>query len=197
MRFAIKRKFVRDYFLMGFFLTFFSSNLVGQQPTNTAMNLDKILNDGATVRAFVDSELINYNVSINEKIETNHPLLLYNFNKIQPEKKVYTIFNLPVDKVLAYKKDSEQFCLFLLMEFNKDSLNVFAERLGYAHNVTTDDYKAGDFDFLAWHWKDMEAFILPDRVSMGKYPGTNRVIVQVTNMDLKEVLSSEKIFLTE
>lgn len=172
-----------------------SPGLFAQNITNNSMSLDKIVGNKTEALKFIDSEMISYDLPLSDKIKLNHSLLLYQFNKIKVQNRTgNAIFGLPVNSVFAFQKDAENFCIYLLIELDQHDLGIIAQNIGYANNVTQDDYQNGDFDFLSWHLHDMDAIIIKDRMSSGGQPGKSSFILCLTNMKMKDIVCSEKLF---
>lgn len=169
--------------------------LFGQNLIYSRMSLDKVIGNKTEALKFIESEMISYDLSLNDKINLNHALLLFQFNKIKvPNRTENAIFGLPVNGVFALKKDSENFCIYLLIELDQNDLGAIAQSIGYADNVTREDFQNGDFDFLSWHLQDMDAIILKDTMSKGGRPAKSSFILCLTNMKMKDIVSSEKLF---
>jgi len=172
-----------------------SPGLFAQKLTNNSMSLDKIAGSKTEALKFIDAEMMSYDLPLSDKINLNHPLLLYQFNRIKAQNRTEnTIYGLPVNGVFALKKDSENFCIYLLIELDQNDLGTIAQSVGYADNVTREDFQNGDFDFLSWHLQDMDAIIMKDTMSIGGRPAKSNFILCLTNMKMKDIVNSEKLF---
>ena len=156
------------------------------------MKLDKILIDTSLLKKFVADNFQPLKISKLEKLESNHPLQLLNFNRIlNNAKHKFTLFSLPVHDVFVLEKDSLHFCSFLLMEISSDSFDRFIENLGYPENILKEDYIRRDFDFLFWAYKDFQIFV-NKHYHLGKSK-KDSYIIQLLNMPYENIVDIEKI----
>lgn len=159
------------------------------------MDLDKTITNPKSILDLIASEFFEYEISDIEKLENGHPLFSYQVNKAALQNgKRYTLFGKPVNNLYAYTRDENSFCLYIAMKIDKVSLDNIIEHFGFPENIEKGDYETGDFDFLAWHWMNLEALLTKDRTGIIQEFGIINAILLITNMKYSESFSSERIF---
>lgn len=158
------------------------------------MELENMIDSQTKVFDFIASNFYDYNISDQELLKNNDSIFSYKFNKaLSWPPKDYTIFGLKINDQYAYQIN-DKFCLYLLMDVDKSSLDVVINRLGTPSNITLEDYEMGDFDFLVWHKEGIDLTIKKDRMGILREPDKLKINLLISNMDYREIFSTEKIF---
>ncbi|SFF07408.1 hypothetical protein SAMN05518672_11576 [Chitinophaga sp. CF118] len=163
-------------------------NVINMELENIIDSQDKMVN-------FISTNFFDHNISNQELAINNHSMFSYKFNRALTLPFIdYTLFGLKINDQFAYQINNDKFCLYLLMDIDKDALDIVVNRLGHPANVTSEDYETGDFDFLAWHKKGIDLTIMKDRMSTMREPEKLKINLLITNMDYRDLISTEKIF---
>lgn len=159
------------------------------------MELENIIDSQDKVVDFIASNFFDHTISGQELAINNHSMFSYKFNRALALPFIdYTLFGLNINNQYAYQISNDKFCLYLLMDVNKDSLDIVVNKLGTPSNITFEDYEMGDFDFLVWHKKGIDLTIIKDRMAIMREPEKLKINLLITNMDYREIINTEKIF---
>lgn len=194
MMFTIYRKISKFILLALLSLLLYNDNKA-QRLNVIKMEVENIIDSQDKVVNFIASNFFDHTVSSQELVTNNHSMYSYKFNKVLSLSFIdYTLFGLNINDQYAYQINNDKFCLYLLMDLNKDSLDVVVNKLGNPSNITIEDYEMGDFDFLVWHKEGIDLTIVKDRMGIMREPDKLKINLLITNMDYKEIINTEKIF---
>lgn len=180
---------------------FFSLLLFNQIPKinvnakiNNKMDIGNIIFNKFEMKRFINLNFKDSTFKREDLIADNHSLSLNKFNMVLiNENKKYLLFNLPTINLFAYSETAEDFCLYILMDLNKEKISSLIDHVGYPENVNSEDFFSGDFDFLVWNNSEIDLIIMKDRFQKSELKEHLRVIVKATN--IKGILQAETRYL--
>ena len=159
------------------------------------MDLKNIIFNREALSEFIDTDFKNCNFNRIELCENNHPLCFSEFNKeLVDTGKEYKIFSIPINEMYAYKKDSDSFSLYLLIDVDKMRVNTLIDGFGVPENVSSEEVLSAKFDFLMWETNRLNIWLSKD--FFGNYVNqvNNKAILIVTNMGYSNLINRERIF---
>lgn len=116
-------------------------------------------------------------------LNSSDALFRYRINRIVRDKSVsFDFYGIPGVGIDAYIINKVDYAIYFRAKI-KDMLGFkkITDDLGYPVNITTEDYHAGDFDFLHWKQKGFEIFATHLRVEEAN------ILFKIGNLSIKDL----------
>jgi hypothetical protein len=169
-----------------FLLLLISKLSYSQMDALNNSDLRKIIFNEHELKNFINNkdEFITYSATKFDLLELNHPIDIYNFNRIVKNDKIrLKLLGIPVKELYGYVKNSEYYCLYLLINIdNREQINRFIAELGSPWNITKEDYEKGDFDMLLWQKNELKISIMRN---FDRYK-----LLTITNLPLADLINN-------
>lgn len=153
------------------------------------MDIGNIIFNISEIKNFINSKFRITNFNREALLLNSHSLCTKEFNMELENDIRYKLFGLPVIDLYAYQETSDNVCLYILMDLDREKLFSFVEDSGQPENVLPEDIVSGDFDFLAWHRSDLDLSMMKDRFQRSEIIDHYRVVIMATNIKHKTLLA--------
>jgi hypothetical protein len=185
---------MKTYFLVFTCTLFF---LRGQTQTYLEkMELQDIIKNEDSIKQFIDTAFDNIFLEKEKLLESGHSLAFEKFNKkIKINNNHLSVHLIPIVDAFAYKANDSNFALYLLINVDKEKIDMLVKGLGLPENI--EEYSAielGQFAFLNWKFESLSFWLDKDVFANNKYKTANKCILTITNMPISDVRNDENIF---
>ena len=155
------------------------------------MELKEIITNEALLKTFINN---NFEDPIKQNEAIDDDLLIFDeYNlKLKNEQKQYYLCTLPVEKLLALKRDTGV-ALYAFLQIDLEKIKTLVKHLGFPENIESEEeLNSGQYRFLTWTFKPLTIWINQNITNSISRPKSNSLIT-VTNMDLKDLIKKEAV----
>jgi hypothetical protein len=172
------------------FLIFSLSKTQGEGSKQTTMELSNTVLNGNILKRLVEEKFQPIKMTKMEKFVANHPLQLLNFNRTVKDITMrFSFFGMPVKNVYVYQNDRNEFCTYLIIEIPFPSFEKLFATWKYPENVTEEQYRQRDYQFMYWNIDGFAVFINKNHGADSR----DEYVIQVVNMPYGDIMDMTMI----
>ncbi len=180
---------------------FWLSNLqLGYSQSNKGtMDIIDIVHNEKVIIDWIKKDFQPDDTTTLEKVVDFHPILVDGTNrKLAVSPALFSFCKLPLEMAYANYREGNKFSVHLLINLDTNKIELLKDGLGLPDNVTDEDWKNRDFDFLAWKKGSTWISVLKNYIAQQdlRVPSSKRYslyIVTISNAAHGELPKAEPI----